>query len=91
MILGQIVGNVTSAACHPGLVGIRMLLCDVLDGQGLPTGRIIGTADWIGAGDGDTVLINADGDAVQVYAKDPEAPLRNVVMGIVDELEGSGA
>ncbi|MDQ8180022.1 EutN/CcmL family microcompartment protein [Pelagicoccus sp. SDUM812005] len=91
MILGQIVGNVTSAVCHPGLDGIRMLLCEVLDSQGQGTGRIIGTADWIGAGDGDTVLINADGDAVQVYAKNPEAPLRNVVMGIVDELEGKGA
>ncbi len=68
-----------------------MLLCEVLDDQGKGTGRIIGTADWIGAGDGDTVLINADGDAVQVYAKNPEAPLRNVVMGIVDELEGKGA
>lgn len=68
-----------------------MLLCEVLDNQGVGTGRIIGTADWIGAGDGDTVLINADGDAVQVYAKKPEAPLRNVVMGIVDELEGKGA
>ncbi|MDQ8188238.1 EutN/CcmL family microcompartment protein [Pelagicoccus sp. SDUM812002] len=91
MILGKIVGNVTSAACHPGLDGIRMLLCEVLDNQGLGTGRIIGTADWIGAGDGDTVLINSDGDAVQVYAKNPQAPLRNVVMGIVDQLEGRGA
>lgn len=91
MILGQIVGNVTSAVCHPGLDGIRMLLCEVLDNQGNGTGRIIGTADWIGAGDGDKVLINADGDAVQAYAKNPEAPLRNVVMGIVDELEGGDA
>lgn len=91
MILGQIVGNVTSAVCHPGLDGIRMLLCEVLDAQGIGTGRIIGTADWIGAGDGDKVLINADGDAVQTYAKNPEAPLRNVVMGIVDDLEGDDA
>lgn len=90
MILGRIVGNVTAAACHAGLDGIRMLLCEVLDDQGEGTGRIIGTADWIGAGDGDTVLIIADGDAVQLYAKNPQAPLRNVVMGIVDDLEGEG-
>lgn len=91
MILGQVVGNVTSAACHPGLDGIRMLLCEVLDHQGNGTGRIVGTADWLGAGDGDTVLINADGDAVQLYAKDEKAPLRNIAMGIVDELEGDDA
>ncbi|MBD5781931.1 EutN/CcmL family microcompartment protein [Pelagicoccus sp. NFK12] len=91
MILAKVVGNVTSAVCHPGLDGIRMLLCEVLDPQGEGSGRIIGSADWIGAGDGDTVLINADGDAVQTYAKDPQAPLRNVVMGIVDDLEEKGA
>lgn len=88
MIVGRIVGNVTPATCHSGLNGIRLLLCDVLDPQGEPTGRIIGVADWLGAGDGDNVLVASDGDAVQAYAKDPKTPLRNVVMGIVEDLEG---
>lgn len=91
MILGQVVGNVTAAVSHPGLGGIRLLLCEVLDDQGVGTGRIVGTSDWLGAGDGDTVLINADGDAVQLYARDEETPLRNIAMGIVDELERGDA
>ncbi|MBK1875365.1 EutN/CcmL family microcompartment protein [Pelagicoccus mobilis] len=91
MILGQVVGNVTAAVCHPGLDGARLLLCEVLDDQGVGTGRIVGTTDFLGAGDGDQVLINADGDAVQLYVKDEEAPLRNISMGIVDELEGGDA
>ncbi|MEQ9823644.1 MAG: EutN/CcmL family microcompartment protein [Puniceicoccaceae bacterium] len=84
MILARIVGNVTQAACHPGLRGVRLLLCEVLGHDGNGTGRIVGAGDWLGAGIGNTVLVDADGDACQVWLKDPKTPLRNVVVGIVD-------
>lgn len=87
MILARIVGNVTTAACHPGLKGTRLLLCEVLDDSGNGTGQIVGAGDWLGAGIGNKVLIDADGSACQIYLKDPKTPLRNVVIGIVDSAE----
>lgn len=84
MVIARIVGNVTAAAAHPGLKGVRLLLCEVLDDAGNGTGRIIGAGDWLGAGIGNTVLIDADGDACQVFLKEPKTPLRNVVAAIVD-------
>lgn len=87
MILAQIVGNVTTAACHPGLKGVRLLLCELLDEHGLATGKIVGAGDWLGAGIGDRVIVNADGDACQVFLRDSKTPLRNVVAGIVDSAE----
>ncbi len=88
MILAKIVGNVTSAVCHPGIEGVRLLLCEVLDDAGNATGKIIGAADWLGAGEGSKVLITADGDAAQLHVEDPNTPLRNAVFGIVDHVEG---
>jgi ethanolamine utilization protein EutN len=90
MVLARIVGNVTAAAAHPGLKAVRLLLCELLDDAGHGTGRIIGAGDWLGAGIGNTVLINADGDACQVYLKDPKTPLRNVVAAIVDSQTNEG-
>ena len=84
MLIARIVGNVTAAACHPGLKGTRMLICEVLDEAGNGTGRIVGAGDWLGAGIGTTVIVDADGDAGQVYLSDPKTPLRNVVIGIVE-------
>jgi len=91
MLLARIVGNITAAASHPGLKGARLLLCEVLDDDGKGTGRILGAGDWLGAGVGTTVLVDADGDACQVYLKDPHTPLRNVVAGIVDSQTAGGA
>jgi len=91
MLLARIVGNITAAASHPGLKGARLLLCEVLDDSGNGTGRIVGAGDWLGAGIGSTVLVDSDGDACQVYLKDPHTPLRNVVAGIVDSQTNQGA
>lgn len=87
MTLAQIVGNVTTAACHPGLKGARLLLCEILNESGLATGKIVGAGDWLGAGIGDRVMINSDGDACQIFLSDPKTPLRNVIAGIVDSAE----
>ncbi|MCH6257443.1 EutN/CcmL family microcompartment protein [Puniceicoccaceae bacterium K14] len=87
MIIGRIVGNIVPAVCHPGLDGVRLLLCEVLDDQGNGTGKVIGTADWLGAGAGNTVLVVSDGDAAEANTNDPKIPLRNVVMGIIDDVE----
>jgi ethanolamine utilization protein EutN len=90
MVIARIVGNVTAATAHPGLKAVRLLLCELLDDHGKGTGRIIGAGDWLGAGIGNKVLINADGDACQVFLKDPTTPLRNVVAGIVDSQTNAG-
>ena len=87
MIQARIVGNVTPAHCHAGITGTRILLCEVLDQEGNGTKRIVGACDWLGAGIGSKVLVNADGDAVQRFLPNPKVPLRNVVMGFIDETD----
>ncbi|MCG8526882.1 MAG: hypothetical protein MI748_10910 [Opitutales bacterium] len=88
MILAKVIGNVTKAACHPGLETARVLICEVLDQNGNATGKVLGAGDWIGAGIGNEVMISADGDACQAFLKDSNTPLRNVVVGIVDSRGG---
>lgn len=92
MIAARVTGNVTAAACHPGLKGVRLMICEQLDAGGAGTGKIIGAADWTGAGIGSIVLVDADGELAMAHGIDPKTPLRNIIAAIVDKtVTGGGA
>jgi ethanolamine utilization protein EutN len=86
MKIGQITGTVVSTIHLPIVTGRRMLLVDLLDFTGKATGDYVIAIDTVDAGAGETVLILDEGNGARQVLDEPEAPIRAVVVGIVDEV-----
>ena len=87
MILARIVGSVVSTIHHPIVNGRKLLLAERLDETGQPTGGYLIALDAIGAGKGETVLVLDEGNGARQILDDSNAPVRSVVVGIVDAVE----
>jgi len=87
MILGRVTGSVVSTIHHPIVDGRKLLIADRLDQDGKPTGGYIIALDAIGAGMGETVLILDEGNGARQLLDDDEAPVRSMVVGIVDDIQ----
>jgi len=89
MILGRITGSVVSTIHHPIVEGRKLLVAERLDQKGCPTGGYIIAFDAVGAGQGETVLILDEGSGARQILDDAEAPVRSIVVAIVDAVEPS--
>jgi len=87
MILGRIIGSVVSTIHHPIVEGRKLLVAERLDQAESPTGGYIIAIDAIGAGQGETVLILDEGSGARQILDDTGAPVRSIVVGIVDAVE----
>ncbi len=87
MILGRITGSVVSTIHHPKVEGRTLLLAERLDQTGHPTDGYVIAVDAIGAGYGETVLILDEGNGARQILDDTDAPVRSIVVGIVDAVE----
>lgn len=83
MKLARVAGTVVSTIKDPALEGRRLLLCDMLDATGQPRGYTL-AVDTVDAGPGEMVLILDEGNSARQVLDDPRAPLRTVIVGIVD-------
>ena len=86
MILGRITGSIVSTIHHPIVNGRKLLVAERLDAAGRPTGGYLIAIDAIGAGRGETVLIIDEGTGARQLLDKDNAPVRSVVVGIVDEV-----
>ena len=86
MKLGRVAGTVVSTISHPIYDGRRLLMCDMLDVLGADTGDYLICVDTVGAGAGEMVLILDEGNGARQVVAAPDAPIRAVIVGIVDEL-----
>jgi len=89
--LGRVVGTVVSTIDAPDFEDRTLLLCDLLDPSGKPSGGYVIAVDSVGAGAGETVLILDEGNSARQVLAAPGAPIRTVVVGIVDAVTGVGA
>jgi len=87
MILGRITGSVVSTIHHPIVAGRKLLVAERLDASGRPTGGYVIAIDAIGAGFGETVLILDEGSGARQILDDADAPVRSMVVGIVDAVD----
>jgi len=87
MILARITGSVVSTIHHPIVDGHKLLLAERLDETGKPSGGYLIAMDAIGAGQGEIVLILDEGTGARQILDDSNAPVRSIVVGIVDALE----
>jgi ethanolamine utilization protein EutN len=90
MKVGRVVGTVVSTINSPVFEGRRLLLCDLLDASGRPDGSYLICVDTVGSGAGEAVLIVDEGNSArQVIGMSP-APVRAVIVGVVDQLVADG-
>ena len=87
MILGRVTGSVVSTIHHRIVDGRKLLLAERLNAHRKPTGAYVIALDAIGAGKGETVLILDEGNGARQILDDDSAPVRSIVVGIVDEVE----
>ena len=86
MKLGRVVGNVVSTINTPHFEDRTLLLVDLIGPDGAAAGGYQIAVDNIGAGAGETVLLLDEGNGARQVLQAPGAPIRTVVIGIVDEV-----
>jgi ethanolamine utilization protein EutN len=84
--LARVVGNVVSTINTPDFDDRTLLLCDLLDPDGSLSGGYQIAVDSVGAGAGETVLLLDEGNGARQVLKAPGAPIRTVIVGIVDDI-----
>lgn len=86
MILGRVCGAIHSTIKHPFYEEKRLLVVDRLDVHQKPTGHYIIAVDSVDAGMGETVLVIDEGNSARQVVNDPNAPVRSIIIGVVDDL-----
>lgn len=89
MKLARVAGTVVSTINEPTFDDQRLLLCDYLSPDGEPSGGYVIAVDVVGAGPGETVLILDEGTGARQIMEKKVAPIRALVVGIVDEVDAS--
>lgn len=87
MILGSVVGEIYSTINHAICEDQKLLVVDKITPDGKPTGRYLIAIDVVDAGVGETVLMIDEGNSARQVMNAPNAPVRSVVVGIVDSIE----
>lgn len=92
MFVGEVVGNVWGTRKHAGLENRRLLLVRPIDPL---TEKPLGDAQMavecgVGAGPGSIVLVMDEGGSARSVMKDETAPVRTVIVGIVDAVSSGG-
>jgi ethanolamine utilization protein EutN len=90
VILGQVVGTVVSTRKDSGLSGLKLLVVRELDDKLAATGALIVSADAVGAGRDEVVLVAA-GSSARLTEATRDKPVDSVIVGIVDEVEERGS
>jgi microcompartment protein CcmK/EutM len=83
MQLARVVGTVVSTHKEESIQGLKLLVVRPLDEDGKPSGNPVVSADAVGAGPDEVVLIAAGSSARQTVMTD-KRPVDSVVMAIVD-------
>ena len=90
MILGRVIGTVVSTAKLEVLAGYKILMVQPVDPRGNDAGSVTLALDSVQAGVGDRVLVIDEGNSSRMIVGDPMAPIRTMVVGIVDAVSLSG-
>lgn len=87
MYLAKVIGKVVSVVKHPAYQNRTLLLIQPLSlkSQLVLTPTI--AVDYVGAGEGDTVIVGAGPGVAQEVFGVEDAPMRELIMGIVDHFD----
>jgi microcompartment protein CcmK/EutM len=87
MILGRVCGTVVSTVQHPFYRGRKQLIVRATTPDGAFDGdRYVVAVDLVGAGVGETVLVEDEGNSARQLLETKDGPVRSVIVAIVDEV-----
>ena len=89
MILGRVTGEVVATIKHAAYANRRVLMVERVAADGRELGGYLIAIDTVGAGVGQTVLVNDEGNSARQIIGDPQAPIRTLIVGIVDSVQKS--
>jgi microcompartment protein CcmK/EutM len=84
MILGRVVGSITSTINHPFYDAKRLMVVERTDADGSSLADYLVAIDTVDAGPGDRVLVLDEGNGARQIVGSKDAPVRSVIVGIVD-------
>ena len=87
MKLARVVSHVVSTQKHPFYRGQKTFMVKPLTLDGRPEGPAFVAADRVQSGIGDWVLIMQEGSSARAMFGQAEAPVRSVIVGIVDHVD----
>lgn len=89
MILGKVCGTVVSTIEHAFYDGRKQLIVRAVSSDGSYVGEsYVVAVDMVGAGVGQTVLVSDEGNSArQLLESAPTAPVRSVIVAIVDDVQ----
>ena len=98
MKLCRVKGNVVATVKHPAFAGQKLMVVQPIDEQGADQGASFLAVDGVQAGPGlhhqhrvagpgDTVLVMQEGNGVRQILRIPRAPIRSLIVGIVDQID----
>jgi microcompartment protein CcmK/EutM len=87
MILARVIGSITSTINHPFYDGRKLMIVEKTDATGAPLADYLIAVDTVGAGPGERVLVLDEGNGARQVFASTDAPVRSVIVGIVDDVE----
>ena len=87
MIIGKVAGEIYSTINHDFYNQKKLLVVDKLTLAGKPSGNYLIAVDSVAAGVGETVLIVDEGNSARQVVNDATAPIRSIIVGIIDEID----
>jgi ethanolamine utilization protein EutN len=87
MIIGEIIGDITSTIKHPKLESAKLLIVQPLDIDFKPKGETVVAVDSVDAGIGDRVLVVLEGKAASKAIGIELAPVEAACVGVIDEVQ----
>jgi microcompartment protein CcmK/EutM len=86
VILGRVIGEIHGTIKHRWYEAHRMLVVEKTAPDGKPTGDYVIAVDAVGAGADERVLVNDEGNGARQIFESSDAPVRSVVVGIIDDV-----
>lgn len=87
MIIGTVRGTIISTINHPFYDGKKMMIVEKEDFAGKASGYLIAIDGGVGVGVGERVLVIDEGNSARQIVKDSKAPLRSIIVAIVDQVD----
>ena len=87
MIIGTDRGDIVSTINHPFYTGKKLLVVEKEDLSGKPVGYLVAIDGGVQAGVGERVLVVDEGNSARQIIGDPNAPLRSIIVGIIDRID----
>ena len=87
MILGRVVGELTSTINHPFYDAKKLLVVERTTPGGTPLPDYLVAVDTVGAGVGERVLVLDEGTGARQVFGSKDAPVRSVIVGIIDAVD----